>query len=113
QEAVQKIVASLPEFREAARSIGSLGRRAGGVRAAANALESAADHGVMHLQTIADLNPEAARTKDVLLAILGVPTLLVLLWRWGAPSPPPSVDAGETGPGCAPAPSQAARKKRA
>jgi len=59
--------------------IGLLGRRAGGVQTAADELESVAEHGVGHLQTLADSQEGASRVWDVRAALAVLPFVSILV----------------------------------
>eukprot|EP00450_Noctiluca_scintillans_P015598 CAMPEP_0194527098 /NCGR_PEP_ID=MMETSP0253-20130528/63087_1 /TAXON_ID=2966 /ORGANISM="Noctiluca scintillans" /LENGTH=541 /DNA_ID=CAMNT_0039371987 /DNA_START=182 /DNA_END=1810 /DNA_ORIENTATION=- len=59
--------------------IGLLGRRAGGARAAADELESVAELGVGHLQTLADSQEGASRVWDVRAALAVLPFVSILV----------------------------------
>eukprot|EP00931_Biecheleriopsis_adriatica_P116232 TRINITY_DN91903_c0_g1_i1.p1 TRINITY_DN91903_c0_g1~~TRINITY_DN91903_c0_g1_i1.p1 ORF type:complete len:582 (+),score=132.89 TRINITY_DN91903_c0_g1_i1:51-1796(+) len=83
REALERLsgVHTRDSFRFASKRAGRLGTLAGGARRAADALEAAAEHGVSHLRTIAELMPESTRLWDVQLALCSIFALfLLLLW---------------------------------
>merc|ERR1719424_704044 len=68
ETAVLQILSST-SHRTHAHRIGSLARRTGGVRAAADSIETVAEHGTAHLQTIGDTHIGSSRLWDVYVAL--------------------------------------------
>jgi len=81
QEAVRKVVSN-ESYSGNAQRLGTLGRRAGGMMLAADALEAVAIHGSEHLQTLVDLNPPAANVWDVRAVMIAVPVGVVFFLWW-------------------------------
>mmetsp|Transcript_107755 Transcript_107755/g.300326 ORF Transcript_107755/g.300326 Transcript_107755/m.300326 type:complete len:577 (-) Transcript_107755:128-1858(-) len=106
-------------FRQRAGRAGALGRLAGGISAAANAIEAVAEHGAAHLQIIGDQHADAARLWDVRAGVAAAPVLVAALgwWSWTVMTAPSEAASAGTGSPSVAAASQegasARRKKRA
>lgn len=114
-EVVRRLV-SEERYTRAALRVGSLGRLAGGARAAADAIEGAVNHGTVHLLTIADRHPAAGRTWDVQAALVAsvVAIIGICLVSWRSLSTPaPRLAEAEATPSPRQSSGAATRKKRA